>query len=208
MSFVSPSRFSGPVDSLTLVIASANTLSRLTANALLETEDAVKTQLEDWHEKPQRHEWFAVGGVASQYDDKTRMFHDRSSDDPRRVIPAGMGSSLIKEETDLDGRLETLQGREWLAAGDVASPVRTETKAIPEDNGKDLHRRVLAALVGIATKEENHLEDRSGKPAKHELLTSRGSGSDAPAKMDQFFADIDKILSGKTEQQYNDGSLG
>lgn len=207
MSFVSPWRFSGPVDSLTLVIASANMFPRLTANALIDAEKAVKRQLEDWLEKPQRHEWLAVGGVASQYDAKTMMFHDRSGDDPRRAIPAGASSSLVKEETDMGVRLEKLQGPEWLAADDVAAPVRTETKAIPEDHGEDLHRRVRAALVGITTKEEYQLEDRSDKPAKQELLASRGCGSHAPATTDEFFADIDKILIGKTEQQYNDGGL-
>ena len=207
MSLVSPRWFSELVHSLTRAIASANTFPRLTATALRESEEAVKTQLEDWLEKPQRHEWLAIGDVASHYDAKTRMSHDRSGDDPRRVIPAGASSSLVKEETDMYGRLEKLQGSEWLAAGDVASPARTETKATPEDNGEDLHRRVLAALLGITTKEENDLEDRSDKPAKYELLASNGSGSHAPAKTDEFFADIDEILSGKTEQLYNDGGL-
>ena len=207
MSFASPWRFSGPVDSLTLVIASANTFPRLTTNALVNSEEAVKTQLEDWLEKPQGHEWLAAGGIASQCNAKARTFHDRSGDDPRRAVPAGASSSLVKEETNMDERLEKSQGPEWLAAGDVASPGRTETKATPEDNGEDLHRRVLAALVGITTKKENHREDRSDKPAKHELLVSKGCGSHAPAKTDEFFADIDEILGGKTEQRYNDGGL-
>ena len=207
MSYVSPQWFSELVDSLTPAIASANMLPRLTANALLDAEEAVKTRLEDWLEKPQQHEWLAVGDVASQYDAKTRMSHHRSGDDPHRVIPAGASSSLVKEESDMDDYHEKLQGLEWLAGGGVACPIRTETKATPEDNGGDLHRRVLAALVGITTKVENHLEDRSDKPAKHELLTSNGSGSRAPAKTDEFFADIDEILGGKTEQLYNDEGL-
>ena len=199
MSFASPWRFSGPVDSLTLVIASADTFPRLTANALVDAEKAVKTQFEDWLEKPQSHEWLAVGGIASQCDAKTRTFHDRTGDDPRCAVPAGTSSSLVKEETDMGDRLEKLQGPEWLAAGDGASPVGTKTKATPEDNGEDLHRRVLAALVGITIKEGNHPGDRSDKPAKHELLVSKGCGSHAPAKTDEFFADIDEILGGKTD---------
>ena len=195
------------MDSLILVIASTNMFPRLTANALVDAEKAVKTQLEDWLEKPQRQEWLAVGGIVSQGDAKTRTFDDRTGDDPRRAVPAGASSSLVKEETDMGDRLEKLQGPEWLAAGDGASPAGTETKATPEDNGEDLHRRVLVALVGITTKEENHLEDRSDKPVKHELLVSKGCGSHAPAKTDEFFADIDEILGRKTEQRYNDEGL-
>ena len=200
MSFVSPWRFPGLVDSLTLAIASVNMFPRLTANALLDAEKAAKTQLEDWLEKPQRHEWLAVGDVASQYDAKTTMSHDRSGYDPRRIIPAGASSSLVNEEPDMDDRFEKLQGHEWLAVGGGASPVRTETKTTPEDHGEDLNRRVLAGLLDSTMKMESHrLGDRTDKPAKHELRASRGHGSHAPAKTDEFFADIHEILSGKTE---------
>ena len=200
MSFVSPRWFSELVDSLTPAIASVNVFPRLTANALLDAEEAVKTQLEDWLEKPQRHEWLAAGDAASQYDAKTRMSHDRSGDDPRRVIPAGASSSLVKERPDMYDDLEKLHGHEWLAGGDVACPGRNETKTTPEDHGKDLQRRVLAGLVDSSTKREDHrLEDRTDKPAKQDLLALMEYGSHAPAKMDEFFADIDEILSGKTE---------
>ena len=185
------------MDSLTLVIASANTFPRLTANALVDAEKAVKRQLQDWLEKPQSHEQLAVRGIASQRGAKTKTFDDGTGNDPRRAFPAGESSSLVKGETDMSDRLEKLQGPEWLAAGNGASPVGTETKATPEQNGEDLPHRVL--VVGITTKEENHLEDRSDKPAKHELLVSKGCGSHAPAKTDEFFADIDEILGGKTE---------
>ena len=200
MSFVSPLRFSGLVDSLTPAIASVNVFPRLTANALLDAEKAVKTQVEDWLEKPQRHEWLAVGGAASQCGAKPGMSHNRSGDDPRGIIPAGASSSLVKEEPDMDDRPEKLERHEWLAVGDVACPVRNETKTTPEDHGEDLQRRMLAGLMDNTMKRESHhLEGRSDKPGKHELLALRGAGAHAPAKTDEFFADIHEILSGKTE---------
>ena len=188
------------MDSLTCAIASAKIFPRLTANALVDAEKAAKTQLEDWLEKPQPHERLAVGDVASQYDAKTRMSHHRNGDDPRRVIQAGASSSLVMEELDTDDRLEKLQAQEWFAVGDVASPVRNEPKTVPEDNGEDLHRRVLAGLVdSTMNRESHHLEDGTDAPAKNQLLPSRGLGSHAPAKTDEFFADIHEILSGKTK---------
>lgn len=175
-------------------------LPRLTANALVDAEKAVKRQLEDWLEKPQRHEWLAVADIASRYDAKTRRCHDRSGDDPRRFIPAGASSSLVKEESDMDDRLEKLRGHESLARSDVASPVRNETTTTPEDHSKDLQRRVLAGLVSSATdREDYHLEDRTDKPAKQELLALREYESHAAARTDEFFAHIHEILSGKTE---------
>ncbi len=200
MWFVSPWRFSELVDSLTRAIASANMVPRLTANALLRSEEAVKTQLEDWLEKPQRHEWLAVGDVASQYDAKTKMYHDCSSDDPSRAVPASATGSLVKKKPDMDNRLEKLQGHEWLTVGGVSSPVRTETKTTPEDNGEDLNRRVLAGVVGSTMKREgHHLENRSDISPKYELLALREYRSGSPAKTDEFCADIDEILGGKTE---------
>ena len=200
MSFVSLLCFSELVALLTPAIASANVFPRLTANALLDAEEAVKTQLEDWLEKPQRHEWLAVGDVASQYDAKTRMSHDRSGDDLRRVIAAGASSSLAKERPATDDGLEKLHGYEWLTRGDVACPGRNETKTTPEDHGKDLQRRVLAGLVDSSTKREDHrLEDRTDKPAKQDLLALMEYGSHAAAKTGEFFADIEEILSRKTE---------
>ena len=160
----------------------------------------MKTQLEDWLEKPQRHEGLAVGDVATRYDAKTRMYHDCSSDDPTRAVLAGATGSLVKEKTDIDHRREKLQGHEWLAVGGVPSSVCTETRTTPEDNGEDLNRRVLAVEErGTMKREGCHLEDRSDKPLKYELLTLSEQGSGSPAKTDEFFADIDKILSGKTE---------
>ncbi|KAK0508244.1 hypothetical protein JMJ35_009328 [Cladonia borealis] len=192
--------FSELVDSLTCAIASGNVVPRLTANALLRSEKAVKIQLEDWLEKPQRHEWLAVGDVATRYDAKTRMYHDCSGDDPTRAVLAGATGSLVKERTDMDHCLEKLQGHEWLAIGGVSSSVCTETKTTPEDNGEDLNRRMLAVEEGSSMEREGrHLEDRSDKPPKFELLTLREYGSGSPAKTDEFFADIDEILSGKTE---------
>lgn len=173
---------------------------RLTANALLDAEKAAKTQLEDWLEKPQPHERLAVGDVACPYDTKPGISYNHSDDNPRRVIPAGASSSLVKEQSEMDDRLEKLQAQEWLAVGDVASSVRAEPKTIPEDNGEDLHRRLLAGLVDSTMNREGHrLGDRTDKPAKHELRASRGCGSHAPVKTDEFFADIHEILSGKTE---------
>ena len=199
MWFVSPWGFSELVDSLTRATASANMVPRLTANALLRSDGAAKTQLEDWLEKPQRHEWLALGVVASRYDAKTGIFHDYSGDDTSRAVPAGTPGSLIKEKLDADNCLEELQGHEWLAVGDVSSPVRTETKTTPEDNGEDLNRRMLAGVVGSTTKREGrHLEDRSDMSPKYELLALRGYRSGSPAKTDEFFADIDEILGGKT----------
>ena len=202
MSFVSPWGFSELVGSLTSAIARANTVPRLTANALLHSEEAGKIQLEGWLEQPQRHEWLAMGNVASRYDARTttRMSHDCSGDDPSPAVPAGAIGSLVKEKPDMDNRLEKLKGHEWLAVGDVASPVRIETKMTPEDNGEDLNRRVLAGAVGsIIKREGHHLEDRSDKAPKRELLTLSEYGSGSPAKTDEFFADIDEILGGKTE---------
>lgn len=200
MSFVSPRWFSELVDSLTPAIASANVFPRLTANALLDAEEAVKTQLENWLEKPQQHERLAVGDVASQYNAKTRMSHHRSGDDPRRVMPAGASTSLVKEESDMDDYREKLQGLEWLVGSDVACPVRTETKITPKDHGKDLNRHVLAGLVDSTMKKEDYRpEDGTDKPAKYELLALGECGSHAPAKTDEFFADIDEILSGTAE---------
>ena len=200
MWFVSPWEFSELADSLTRPIASANIVPRLTANALLRSDGAAKTQLEDWLEKPQRHEWLAVGDVASRYDAKTRMSHDCSSDDLSRAVLAGATGSLIKEKPDIDNRLEKRQGHEWLAVGGVACPLCTQTKTTPENNGEDLTFRVLAGAVGSTMKREgHHLEDKSDKPPKYELLTLSEYGSGSPAKTDEFFADIDEILSGKTE---------
>lgn len=200
MSFVSPWGFSELVDSLTRAIASSNMVPRLTANALLHSEEAVKTQLKDWLEKPQRHEWLAVGDVASRYDAKTRMAHDCSGDDPSRAVPAGATGSLVKEKPDMNNHLENIQGQEWLAVGDVASPIRTETKTTLEGNDEDLNRRVLAGFVDSTMKrEDRYLEDRSDKPRNFELLALSEYGSGSPAKTDEFFADIDEILNGKTE---------
>lgn len=172
----------------------------LTANALLRPEEAEKTQLEDWLEKPQRHEWLAVGDVASQYDAKTRISRDCSGDDPRRAVPAIATGSLVKEKADMDNHFEKLQGHECLAVGDVASPVHTETKTAPKENGGGLNRRKLAgAIESIMKKEDYHPEDRLDKPDKHELLALRQYGSSSWTKTDEFFADIDELLSGKTE---------
>ena len=188
------------MDSLTRAIASANMVPHLTANALLRSEEAVKTQLEDWLEKPQRHESLAIGDVATRYDAKARMYHDCSSDDPTRAVLAGATGSLVKEKTNMDHRREKLQGHEWLAVGGVSSSVCTEMRTTPEDSGEDLNCGVLAAEEGSTMKKEGrHLEDRSDKPPKYELLTLSEYGSGSPAKTDEFFADIDKIFSGKTE---------
>ena len=200
MWFVSAWEFSELSDSLTRSIASANMVPRPTANALLRSDGAAKTQLEDWLEKPQRHEWLAVGNVASRYDAKTRMSHDCSGDDLSRAVLAGATSSLVKEKPDMNNRLKKLQGHEWLAVGDVASPVRTQTKTTPKNNGEDLTCQVLAGAVGSTMKRESHhLEDKSDKPPEYELLALSEYGSGSPAKTDEFFADIDEILGGKTE---------
>ena len=204
MSFVSPWWFSELVDSLTRAIASANMLSCLTAYARLGSEGAVKTQLEDWLEKPQRHECLAVGDVACPYDAKTWISHDGSGDDPSRAASGGTTGSLVEGlvngNSDMDDCLEKLQGHYWLAVGDVASPVRPETKMTPENNGEDLTGRMLAGLVASTTKmEDHHREDGTDKPAKHKSLALREYGSHAPAMSDQFFADIHEILGGKTE---------
>ena len=199
MSFVFPWGFSELVDSLTCAIASANMVPRHTANALLRSEEAVTTQLEDWLEKPQRHEWLAVGDVATRYDAQTKMYHDCSSHDPTRAVLAGATGSLVKEETDMGHRRKKLQGRQWLAVGGVSSSVCTETKTTPEDDGEDLNRRVLAVEEGRTMKEGRHLKDRSDKPPKYELLTLSECVSGSPARTDGFLADIDEILSGKTE---------
>ena len=260
MSFVSPWGFSELVDSLIRAIASANMVPRLTANALLHSEETVKTQLEDWLEKPQRHEWLAVGNVASRYDAKTGMSHDYSGDDLSRTVSVcatNATGSLIKEESDevvspkqlqaqewlavgdvasrydaktriyhdysgeypsrnatgpiatgslikyqseVDNCPKELQGHEWLAVGDVSSPIRTETKATPEDNGEGLDGRMLAGVADSTIKrEDHHLGDGTDKSPKHELLALRECGCHFPAKTDEFFADIDEILSGKTE---------
>ena len=188
------------MDSLTCAIASANMVPRLTANALLRSEEAVTTQLEDWLEKPQRHEWLAVGDVATRYDAKTKIYHDCSSNDPTSAVLAGATGSLVKERTDMDHRREKLQGHKWLAVGGVSSSVCTETWTTPEDKGEELDRRILAVEDGSAMKREGrHLKDRSDKPPKYELLTLSECASGSPARTDGFFADIDEILSGKTE---------
>ena len=199
MSFVSPWGCSELVDSLTRAIASANMVPRLTANALLRPEEAEKTQLEDSLEKPQRHEWLAVGDVASRYDAKTRISRDCSGDDPRRAVPAIATGSHVKEKADMDNYFEKLQGHEWLAVGDDASPVHTETKTTPKENGGGSNRRKLAGTIESTMKEDQHPGDRSDKPDKHELLALRQYGSSSWAKTDEFFADIDELLSGKTE---------
>ena len=260
MSFVSPWWFSALVDSLTRAIASASMFSCLTAYARLDSEGAVKTQLEDWLEKPQRHEclavgdvaspydaktwishdgsgsdlsgaasggatgslvkrysdmddrleklqgheWLAVGDVESPYDAKTWISHDGSGDDPSRAASGGATGSLVeglvKVNSDMDDCLEKLQGHDWLAVGDVASPVRPEKKMTPEDNGEDLTGRMLAGLVASTTKmEDHHREDGTDKPAKHKSLALREYGCRAPAMSGQFFADIHEILGGKTE---------
>ena len=200
MSFVSPWGFSELVESLTHAIASANTVPRLTANALLRPEEAEKRQLEDWLEKPQRHEWLAVGDAASQYYAKTRMSRDCGGDDPGRAVAAVATGSLVKGRHDMDDHFEKLQGHEWLAVGDDASPVHTEIKTTPKENGGGLHRRKPAgAIESTMKKEDHHPEDRSDKPEKHELLALRRYGSSSWAKTDEFFADIDELLSGKTE---------
>ena len=199
MSFVSPQGFSELVDSLTRAIASANMVPRLTANALLRSEEAVKTQLKDWLEKPQRHEWLAVGDVATGYDAKTRIYHDCGSDDPTCAVLAGATGSLVKEKTNMDHRREKLQGHEWLAVGGVSSSVCTEMRTTPEDSGEDLNRGVLGVEEGSTMKEGRHLEDRPDKPPKYELLTLSECGSGSPARTDGFFADIDEILGGETE---------
>ena len=200
MSFVSPQGFSELVDSLTRDIVSANMVPRLTANALLRSEEAVKTQLKDWLEKPQRHEWLAVGNNATRYSVKTRMYHDSRSDDLTRAVLAGATGSLVTEKTDMDHRLEKLPGHEWLAVGGVSSSVCTETKTTSEDNGEDLNRHVLAIEAGSTMKRrDHHLEDRSDKLPTYELLTLSEYESRPPVKTAEFFADIDEILSGKTE---------
>ena len=187
------------MDSLTRAIASADMVPHLTANALLRSDKAVKTQLEDWLEKPQRHEWVAIGDVATRYDAKTKMYHDCSSDDPTLAVLAGATGSLVKEKTDMGHRDKKLKGHAWLAVGGVSSSVCTETKTTPEDNGADLNRRVLAVEEGSTIKEGRHLGERSDKAPRYELLTLSEYGSGSPAKTDEFFADIDEILSGKTE---------
>ena len=199
MSFVFPWGFSELVDSLTCVIASVNMVPRLTANALLRSEEAVTTQLEHWLEKPQRYERLAVGDVATRCDAKTKMYHDCSSDDPTYAVLAGAHGSLVKEKTDMGHRREKLHGHKWLAVGGVSSSVCTETRTTPEDKGEELNRLVLAVEEGSTLKEDRHLEDRSDKPPKYELLTLSDSGSVSLAKTDDFFADVDEILSGKTE---------
>ena len=172
---------------------------RLTANALLRSEEAVKTQLEDWLEKPQRHERLAVGDIVSRYDAKPKMSHDCSGDDPSCAVPTVATGSLAKKTPDMDNHLQKLQGHGWLAVGDVASSVHTETKTAPKDNGGGLKCLELAGEMESTMKEDHHLEGSSDKPAKHELLGLREYGSSSWAKTDEFFADIDGILSGKTE---------
>ena len=109
----------------------------------------------------------------------------------------------------MDNFLEKLQGQEWLAVGDFASPIiRTQTKMTPEDNGEDLNHRVLAVAVGSTMKREgHHLEDRSDEPPKYELWTLNEYGSGSPAKTDKFFADIHNILNGKTKGQCDDDAV-
>ena len=188
------------MDSLTRAIASADMVPHLTANALLRSDKAVKTQLEDWLEKPQRHEWVAIGDVATRYDAKTKMYHDCSSDNPTLAVLAGATGSLVKEKTDMGHHDKKLKGHGWLAPGGVSSSVCTETKTTPENDGEELNRRILAVEEGSARKREGrHLKDRSDKPPKYELLTLSECGSGSPARTDEFFADIDEILSGKTE---------
>ena len=160
----------------------------------------MKTQLEDWLEKPQRHEWLAVGDVASRYDAKTRMAHDCSGDALSRAVPAGATVTLMDGKPDMDNHLENLQGHEWLVVGDVACPVRTETKTTPEENRGDFKRRMLAGLLGSTVEGKGHkLEDGSDKPQEYEILALREYRSRSPAQVDEFFADIHEILGGKTE---------
>lgn len=192
--------FSELADSLTRAITSANMVPHLTANALLQSEEAVKTQLEIWLEKPQRHEGLAVGDVASRYDAKTRLYDDCCSDDPSPAVLAGTTGSLAKEKPDVDEYLEKIQGHEWLAVGGVSSSVCTEPKTTPGDNGEDSNRRVLASAMDSTIKREDyHLGDWTDMPLKSELLALSEYGSGSPAKTDEFFADIDEILGGKTE---------
>ena len=128
------------------------------------------------------------------------MSHDCSGDDPSRAVLAVVTDSLVKEKSHVDDRLGKLQGQEWLVVGGVSSPVRTETKTTPGDNDEGLDRRVLAGAVDSSMKmEDHHPEDRSDKPEKHELLALRMYGSSSWAKTDEFFADTDELLSGKTE---------
>ncbi len=200
MSFVFPLWYSELVDSLIRANASANRVPCLTANALLQLEEAVMPQLEDWLEKPQRHEWLAVRDVASRYDAKTKILHDCSGNDPSRALLAGATGSLGKDKPDRGNRPENIQRHEWLVVGEVASRVRIETKTTPGENREDLNRPVLAGLVGSTIKREGqHLGDGSDKPQEDELVALRDYGSHSPAKTDEFFADIHEILSGKTE---------
>ena len=201
MPFVHPCGFPELVDSLIRAVASANKDSRLPATALLQLGEGGKVQLEDWLQKPQRHEQLAVGDIASQYGAESRISYDHSDDGQGHAVPAGATGSLIKEKPDMDDCLEKLQGHEGLAVGGVASPVRTETKMIPGDGGEDLNRHVLAGLMDSTMNMESYhrLEDGTDVPAKHELLPLREYGSHTPAKIDEFSADIDQILSGNSE---------